>query len=138
MAARGLNNNNPLNIISGSDTFQGEIIPSKDSRFKQFKSMAYGYRAGFVTLSTYNTKHNRNTVDRIINAWAPTFENDTINYVSLVEKWSGVTKDKVLTLDSGDDYIQIVAAMSRMENGVQAVAADVEAGFLLQDKIRRK
>jgi hypothetical protein len=136
MAARGLNNNNPLNIIKGGDTFQGEV-PSTDKRFKQFKDMPHGYRAGFVTLGTYLTKHKRNTVDKIIHAWAPPVENDTTGYVGLVERWSGVPKDKVLTLQSGEDYIKIVAAMSRVENGVSAVMADVEAGFGMQTKITR-
>jgi len=137
MAARGLNNNNPLNIISGGDVFQGEKTPSTDKRFKQFTSPAYGYRAGFVTLGTYLTKHNRNTIDKIIRSWAPPFENDTVNYVSLVEKWSGVDRNKVLKAESGDDYIKIVAAMSRVENGVSAVMTDVEAGFLMQNKITK-
>lgn len=137
MAARGLNNNNPLNIISGGDVFQGEKTPSTDKRFKQFTSPAYGYRAGFVTLGTYLTKHNRNTIDKIIRSWAPPSENDTVNYVSLVEKWSGFDRNKVLKAESGDDYIKIVAAMSRVENGVSAVMADVEAGFLMQNKITK-
>jgi hypothetical protein len=138
MGARGLNNNNPLNIVINGDKFQGEIIPSGDKRFKQFQSAAYGYRAGFVTLGTYLTKYNRNTVEKIINSWAPPFENDTVNYVTLVEKWSGVPKDKVLTLESGVDYLQIVAAMSRVENGVISLISEVKEGFLLQNKITQK
>jgi hypothetical protein len=42
-----------------------------------------------------------------------------------------------LKAESGDDYIKIVAAMSRVENGVSAVMADVEAGFLMQNKITK-
>ena len=41
---RGLRNNNPGNIRKNSDVFQGEKT-SSDREFKQFKSMAYGYRA---------------------------------------------------------------------------------------------
>lgn len=137
MTARGLNNNNPLNIVKSGDVFQGEAIPSTDARFKQFTSPAYGYRAGFVTLGTYLAKYGRNTIEKIIGAWAPPFENDTARYVSLVERWSGVAKDKVLTATSGEDYIKIVAAMARMENGAPAAMADVEAGFELQSKISR-
>ena len=135
--ARGLNNNNPLNIISGGDVFQGETVPSADRRFKQFESPAYGYRAGFVTLGTYLTKYGRNTIEKIVHAWAPPVENDTTGYVRMVEKWSGVDKDRVLTSKSGGEYIRIVAAMSRVENGVPAVMKDVEAGFALQTKITR-
>jgi hypothetical protein len=137
MAARGINNNNPLNIVQNGDTFQGEIRPSKDRRFKQFSKPADGYRAAFVTLGTYLVRDGKNTIDKIIQSWAPPVENDTTGYVSLVEKWSGIDKNKALTTKSGEDYIQIIAAMSRVENGVAAVMEDVEAGFKLQTKITR-
>ncbi|MDR2764743.1 MAG: structural protein P5 [Tannerella sp.] len=138
MGTRGLNNNNPLNIIKNGDKFAGEVVPSADKRFKQFKDMPHGYRAGFVILGTYLTKHKRNTIDKIIHAWAPPVENDTTGYAGMVERWSGVPKDRVLTLHSGEDYIRIVAAMSRVENGLPAVMTDVEAGFALQSKMKAK
>ena len=136
--ARGLNNNNPLNIIKSGDVFQGEITPTTDKRFKQFKSMDWGYRAAFVTLGTYLTKYGRNTIEKIVGSWAPKEDgNDPETYIGWVVKWSEVPRDRVLTAASGDDYIQIVAAMSRVENGKPAVMADVEAGFKLQTKITR-
>ena len=61
MIPRGLRNNNPLNIRHSADSFQGEI-KGEDKAFKTFISMAYGYRAAFVTLATYlsrGLKHNR-------------------------------------------------------------------------------
>ncbi|MBX9055585.1 structural protein P5, partial [Parabacteroides merdae] len=51
MTARGLRNNNPGNIRINGDLFQGEVRPSKDKSFKQFTTMAYGYRAMFKILS---------------------------------------------------------------------------------------
>ncbi|MBD8390500.1 structural protein P5 [Dysgonomonas sp. BGC7] len=133
---RGYLNNNPGNIELNKDKFQGEVIPSRDKRFKQFQSMAYGYRAMFVTLHTYLTKYQRNTIEKIVKAWAPPQENHTQVYINSVEKWSGVLKDKILTEYSAEDYINIVAAMSRMENGVIADMADVKRGFVLQDRIK--
>lgn len=134
--SRGYTNCNPGNIEQNKDFFQGEIKPSQDARFKQFKSMAYGYRAMFVTLDTYR-KRGRNTINKIIQAWAPSVENHTDKYIECVEKWSGVDRHKVLTQNSGDDYIEIVAAMSRMENGIIAEMSDVLYGFTLQDRIKR-
>ena len=133
---RGLYNMNPGNIEQNRDVFQGEIKPSQDKRFKQFKSMAYGYRAMFVNLATYNNR-GLNTIDTIIRSWAPSVENHTKEYIECVEKWSGVDRHKKLTLNSGDDYIEIVAAMSRMENGIVADMSDVLYGFTLQDRIKR-
>ncbi|MDR1454106.1 MAG: structural protein P5 [Tannerella sp.] len=134
--ARGLNNNNPLNIRHNGDVFQGEIKPGTDRAFKQFCDSAHGYRAAFVTLGTYLGR-GWNTVDRIISRWAPPSENDTGGYISAVEKWSGVKRDEVLTARSGKKYVKIVAAMARVENGRPAVMADVEAGFALQSKITK-
>ena len=45
MAARGLRNNNPGNIRLSRTVWQGEIRPSRDRSFCQFRTMAYGYRA---------------------------------------------------------------------------------------------
>lgn len=131
---RGIRNNNPLNIRRNGDHFQGEVVPGSDREFKQFTSMAYGYRAAFVVLGTYLT-HGRNTVEKIIRAWAPPTENNTEAYIANVEKRSGVGRTKVLTAESGGDYRKIVAAMSHCENGVPAVMVDVEAGFKLQFSI---
>ena len=132
---RGYKNCNPGNIEQNNDLFQGEIRPSRDKRFKQFKNMAYGYRAMFVTLDTYR-KRGRDTIEKIITAWAPAVENHTAAYIDAVELWSGVERDKVLTDRSANDYINIVAAMSRVENGIKADMADVRAGFRLQDRIK--
>jgi hypothetical protein len=134
--ARGLRNNNPGNIRHNGDKFQGEVQPSQDKAFKQFESMAYGYRAMFVTLGTYLNR-GKNTIEKIITSWAPPNENNTGSYISNVARLSGVDKDKVLTANSGGDYINIVAAMSRIENGKEAVMNDVLAGFNLQNKITR-
>lgn len=132
---RGLRNNNPGNIRKGGDVFQGEIVPSGDTAFKQFKTMAYGYRAMFVTLDTYR-KRGMNTIDSVIKRWAPPSENNTETYIKKVADWSGVPRNKILSETSGSDYIQIVAAMSRMENGREADMAEVKSGFLMQDRLK--
>lgn len=135
--ARGLRNNNPLNIRHNGDKWQGEV-PSTDKSFMQFSSIAYGYRAAFVTLHTYLVKYGRDTIEKIIKAWAPPEDNnDTEGYITHVAFWSQIPRDKVLTAKDGDAYIKIVAAMSRVENGQIAVMGDVESGFKLQSKITK-
>lgn len=134
--SRGLRNKNPLNIRLSKDTFIGELVPSTDTAFKQFKSIEYGYRAAFVTLATYNSR-GRNTLDKIIKAWAPPNENNTNGYIDKVETWSGVDRNKKLNvIGSKDDYIAIVVAMSRVENGVVASIKEVTSGFELQTKLK--
>lgn len=133
--ARGLRNNNPLNIRHSGDKWQGEV-PSTDKSFIQFSSMAYGYRAAFVTLHTYLVKYGRDTIEKIIKAWAPPEDNnDTESYITAVVKKSGIARDKVLAANDGEAYIRIVVAMSEVENGIVAILPDVTAGFKLQSKI---
>ena len=133
MTPRGLRNNNPLNIRHSSDKFQGEVT-GKDPAFKTFISMPYGYRAAFVTLATYLSK-GCNTIEKIITRWAPPTENNTAGYIANVERWSGVLRNQELTATDGADYIMIIAAMSFVENGINANITEVRAGFKLQTKI---
>jgi hypothetical protein len=133
--SRGIRNNNPLNIRHNVDLFQGEVRPGTDKAFKQFTSAAYGYRAAFVTLGTYLAR-GKNTIEKILNAWAPPSENNTSGYIAHVEQWSGIPRNKVLTANSGEDYVKIVIAMSKVENGIDAVPSDVRAGFDLQTKLK--
>lgn len=110
MKPRGIRNNNPLNIRHNANKYQGEMAGS-DKSFKTFASMPYGYRAAFVTLATYLLR-GRNTIEKIINRWAPPSENNTEKYIKNVEKYSEIPRNKELTCTDGTDYIRIVAAMS--------------------------
>ena len=133
---RGLRNNNPGNIRINNDKFQGEIIPSQDKSFKQFETIAYGYRAMFVILDNYR-KNGFDTIGKIIYRWAPPEDkNHTESYIKAVEIKTNIPRDKVLTELSGQNYIRIVSAMSEVENGIPANMSDVIAGFNLQDRIK--
>lgn len=128
---RGLRNNNPLNIRLDGTHWQGEKEPSGDKSFKQFTTMAWGYRAAMVIIRTYYTKYNRRSVSRIIYRWAPPSENDTEAYIDTVCAESGLGRFEVLDITSKDDMIALVAAMSYVENGVKAVMKDVVDGWKL-------
>lgn len=130
---RGLRNNNPLNIekTKGGNPWQGEVVPSKDSRFAQFTSMAYGYRAAFKLLNNYQRNYGLDTIRKMISRWAPSNENHTEAYVKAVSGRSGVPADGRITATNHDVMVPIVAAMSFVENGVEANIADVEAGWKL-------
>ena len=76
MSARGLRNNNPLNIrLSATTRWQGEVRPSRDRSFCQFESIAYGYRAGLKLLQNYRKLNGCRTIADFINRWAPPVEN---------------------------------------------------------------
>lgn len=125
---RGLRNNNPGNIRRNSDMFQGEVSPSWDKEFKQFKNIAYGYRAMFKVLSNYYRVYKLTTIRKMIGRWAPENENNTAAYVSLVSSYSGIGPDDPLSFDR-EQMIRIVSGMSKVENGREAVISDVIAGW---------
>lgn len=127
---RGLRNNNPGNIRKNSDVFQGEVSPSRDKEFKQFKTMPYGYRAVFKILSNYYRIYRLTTIRKMIGRWAPENENNTAAYVSLVSSYAGIGPDDTISFD-WEQMIRIVAGMSRVENGREAVMSDVIAGWNL-------
>lgn len=127
---RGLRNNNPGNIRRNSDVFQGEVNPSRDKEFKQFKTMPYGYRAVFKILSNYYRVYKLTTIRKMISRWAPENENNTAAYVSLVSKYAGIGPDAPISFER-EQMIRIVAGMSRVENGREAEMSDVIAGWNL-------
>lgn len=127
---RGIRNCNPGNIRRSKTKYLGEITPSCDAAFKQFVTMAWGYRAMFVLLDSYSRKGYR-TIRQMISRYAPPIENHTENYIRCVSEWSGICADEPLDTQAGETMIPIVAAMSRMENGCPTVLSDVEAGWTL-------
>lgn len=129
--SRGYRNNNPGNIRINGDKFQGEVIPSRDKEFKQFESMAYGYRAIFKILRNYQVNYKLNTIRQMIGRWAPENENDTGNYISVVSERSGISADDPIRTDNREMMIRIVGAMSRVENGIEADMSEVIAGWEL-------
>lgn len=128
---RGLRNCNPGNIRKSSVRYQGELQPSNDKAFKSFTSMAYGYRAMFVVLHTYQRKHGLRTISQMISRYAPSNENHTQAYIDAVSEASGVPATSGITTTNGDVMVPIVAAMSRVENGIPAVKSDVIEGWRL-------
>lgn len=70
--SRGLRNNNPGNIRLSATLWQGEVRPSQDKSFCQFKNMAYGYRALIKLLQNYRRLYHCRTIADFIQRWAAT------------------------------------------------------------------
>lgn len=135
MQPRGLRNNNPGNLRRSGTRFLGEVTPSQDPEFKQFRTMAWGYRAMFVVLYTY-CKRGLRAIRPLIAHYAPPVENDTAAYIRAVSAGSGLDPDAPVDPLDGRMMIPIVAAMSGVENGTPAVRADVDAGWALFEQHR--
>lgn len=137
MIPRGLRNNNPGNIRQSSTTYKGEISPSKDKEFKQFETVSYGYRAMFVALHYYHSNLGLKSIRKMISRWAPPSENDTESYIRTVSRLSNHDPDKTIDLQNRNLMLGIVAAMSKVENGQDAVISDVIEGWKLYKADRK-
>lgn len=131
MGSRGLRNNNPGNIRKNNIKYDGEIVPSQDSQFKQFIDMAHGYRAVYMLLYTYQKRYGLINIDQFISRYAPPNENNTIGYIKSVCKWSGHNRYAPINTLTKTDIMPIVAAISKVENGVEADSLALLQGWQL-------
>ena len=129
--SRGLRNCNPGNIRRSKTRYKGERQPSRDSEFKEFESMAYGYRAMFILLDTYSRRYGLCTIRQMLNRYAPPTENFTEGYIRFVSEKTGIAPDEIINTRAARDMVPVVAAMSQIENGKPAVMADVHRGWEL-------
>lgn len=128
---RGLRNHNPLNIRVSSTKWQGMDPAQSDNSFVRFISNAYGYRAAFVTLRTYQQKYGLRTIAKMIGRWAPPNENNTASYIKRVADGTGLDKDAQLPYTDKEHMVRMVMAMTVVENGINAIKSEVEDGYKL-------
>lgn len=86
--------NNPTHLEYHNIGWLGEI--GTDGRYSVFDTAVNGIRAGMINLHTMMTRDGRNTVRRIISAWAPAHENPTEAYVSFIANRLHVSPDQPL------------------------------------------
>ena len=129
--SRGLENRNPGNIRLSRVRYLGEVRPSRDPEFRQFESLAWGYRAVFVLLDTYRRRYGLDTLRGMIARWAPPSENRTDAYIRAVAADTGLDPDERLDTRDRRTMVPVAASISRVENGVKADLAEVERGWKL-------
>ncbi len=91
--------------------------------------MAYGYRALLRLLQNYRRKHGMKSIAEMIRRWAPPIENNTSAYIVDVCRQMQVPSSYVIDIEDEDSMCALAAAISRHENGVDAVMSDVYAGW---------
>ena len=119
---RGVRNCNPLNIERGTK-WKGLRPEQTDKRFCQFVSMQYGWRAGLVILRNYIKGNNAarkpfDTIEKIINRWAPPKENNTSSYIKAVCEDVGIDMRTRIKWEDRAAICAIVWAMARVECNV--------------------
>jgi len=129
---RGIRNHNPMNIRENHQSdfdWVGEHEKDLDKDFEEFSSPEYGIRAGVRILNTYQTKYGLNTIEGIINRWAPPNENDTESYINSVAHGLGISADAPISTAL---IPELVKAIIYHENGLQPYSDEtIYAGVAL-------
>lgn len=120
---RGIRLNNPGNIdYVARNKWDGLADPPIEQdvpnpRFCRFIAPLYGIRAIAVLLLNYQRKYGDDTLEKIINRWAPPVENKTSAYVKGVAKRTGFDPNQLLDLSDFATSRPIVEAIIHHENG---------------------
>jgi hypothetical protein len=120
---RGNRNNNPGNLIDSGDNWRGLSEVRNDGKFYRFKSKFFGTRALGITLLNFEKIHGLNTVNGIINRYAPPNENDTDAYQTFVSEKIGI--DKNIEFNVGLLLPQLMKSIIKFENGKNIVPNDI-------------
>lgn len=113
---RGIRNNNPLNIRISSSMWLGKVENNTDGSFEQFTSMTMGIRAAIKLVCRY-IRDGVNTVDAIINRWAPPVENNTSMYIDRVCRLADLTPFQKIETKHRNAICRMLWAMTQVENG---------------------
>lgn len=130
MIARGVRNNNPLNIRRTADKWQGLASVQSDGAFFQFVSPEYGFRAAFKIIK--NNWKKCHTIHSIVSRWAPPVENNTASYIRVVSSYLGLPSQASLgEFDNNPLVISLVRIMAYVETGNWYDISIIKAGYNL-------
>ena len=91
--------------------------------------MAYGLRAGFIILRRYIRRYRRDTIQQIIETWAPVTENATQKYIDCVCQRTGLRPDVAICYSDRDTMCKLVQAMAFVECGQEIDMKDILNGY---------
>lgn len=114
MATRGVRNSNPGNLRKSKDQWEGAI--GDDGEFVIFDSPESGIRALAKNLQSYG-RQGYDSIEKIINRWAPPNENDTQSYIDSVVSATGIPATQSLDLSDPDTLSSLAQAISFHETG---------------------
>ena len=123
---RGIRNNNPGNIEDGPFARSQPGYKGSDGRFAIYETPEAGTAAKTALLGSYGRK-GINTVEGVVNRWAPPTENDSGSYAQFVSQKLGV--DPRAPLDMNDPRVlsELSSAIAERETGRAAAPSNVSA-----------
>ena len=114
MATRGIRNNNIGNIRVSKDQWEGAT--GDDGSFVTFDTPDSGVRALAKNLMSYG-RQGYDSIEKIINRWAPPSENDTQSYIDSVVSATGIPATQSIDLTNPDVLASLSEAIGYHETG---------------------
>ncbi|AXF40831.1 internal virion protein with endolysin domain [Shigella phage SFPH2] len=114
MATRGIRNNNIGNIRVSKDQWEGAT--GDDGSFVTFDTPDSGVRALAKNLMSYG-RQGYDSIEKIINRWAPPSENDTQSYIDSVVAATGIPASQSIDLTNPDVLASLSEAIGYHETG---------------------
>lgn len=114
MATRGIRNNNIGNIRVSKDQWEGAT--GDDGAFVTFDTPDSGVRALAKNLMSYG-RQGYDSIEKIINRWAPPNENDTQSYINSVVAATGIPATQSIDLTNPDVLASLSEAIGYHETG---------------------
>lgn len=105
----------------------------QEKGFVRFTEPLWGIRAMAIILRTYRQKYGLRTISAIIHRWAPESENNTIAYIGTVSDITGIKPNEQLT--TVGDYVQLIAAMIRVEMGKMPYSTHLISSAVIRAQI---
>lgn len=128
----GVDNKNLLNVrpnVDKDDPWLGQSGVNKN--YAVFESIDMGLRAGDRVLTTYGTKHGINTIEKVLNRFAPKGDgNDTESYIKNVSEKTGIARDEKIDLSDSSVRDALLSAMVRQETGENVSGDQIRAAVI--------
>tara|TARA_R110001599_G_scaffold58541_7_gene161863 strand:+ start:11253 stop:11771 length:519 start_codon:yes stop_codon:yes gene_type:complete len=132
-ASASIFNNNPGNIRTSPTNWNGEVTEPGEE-FERFSDMHMGVRASARILRTYGKKYGIDTINKIIDRYAPPEDNNpnNANYARHVSNGSGFDVDEKIDLNDPEVLMKLMRPIFQFENGQKEAAkisdADIQKG----------
>jgi len=132
-ASASIFNNNPGNIRTSPTNWNGEVTEPGE-KFERFSDMHMGVRASARILRTYGRKYGIDTINKIIDRYAPPEDNNpnNANYARHVSNGSGFDVDEKIDLNDPQVLLKLMRPIFEFENGQKEAAkisdADIQKG----------
>ena len=113
---RGQRNNNLLNIrYNKGNNWQGQT-GQDDSGYAQFDDRISGIRAADKVLNNYGKLHNINTIEGMVNRFAPKDDNNPVNaYIDNIYDKTGIERGSKINLQDPNVRNQLLPVMGNFE-----------------------